>query len=233
MHFGHVHVSVQFMYTNGSSRCIQGKSYSITRWAVRGSGHARVLLLCSTLSNGEEVTVSGIRHSHDTNAGISMILRGILLHKHTQHGKAFQQQCLVRHLYRRSGARTSWTTWRNTLVRIFAAEGSYQRSRRAWLLVARYRSMSTRRIEDREATRKRTKGKVSTRDLLSITLQSPERACRKMYSPLPLRICFNADLYPKVYFPDFTTRARREAMDSVDFAALDFLVGAIADDDRS
>ena len=29
--------------------------------------------------------------------------------------------------------------------------------------------------------------------------------------------------------PDLTTRARREAMDSEDFAALDFLVGAIAD----
>ena len=28
-----------------------------------------------------------------------------------------------------------------------------------------------------------------------------------------------------------TTRARREAMDSEDFAALDFLVGAIADDE--
>ena len=30
------------------------------------------------------------------------------------------------------------------------------------------------------------------------------------------------------YLPDLTTRARREAMDSEDFAALDFLVGAIA-----
>ena len=29
--------------------------------------------------------------------------------------------------------------------------------------------------------------------------------------------------------PDLTTRARREAMDSEDFAALDFLVGAIAE----
>jgi len=42
--------------------------------------------------------------------------------------------------------------------------------------------------------------------------------------PLPLRICFNADLYPRVYFPDLTTSARRAAMDSVDFAAFDFLV---------
>ena len=30
--------------------------------------------------------------------------------------------------------------------------------------------------------------------------------------------------------PDLTTRAKREAMDSEDFAALDFLVGAIADE---
>ena len=32
--------------------------------------------------------------------------------------------------------------------------------------------------------------------------------------------------------PDLTTSARRDAMDSVDLAALDFLVGAIADDER-
>ncbi len=47
--------------------------------------------------------------------------------------------------------------------------------------------------------------------------------------PLPERICLRADLYPREYLPDLTTRARREAMDSEDFAALDFLVGAIAD----
>lgn len=68
---------------------------------------------------------------------------------------------------------------------------------------------------------------VSTRDLLSLTLQSPERVGRKD-EPLPLRICLRADLYPRVYLPDLTTRARRDAMDSEDFAALDFLVGAIA-----
>lgn len=48
-----------------------------------------------------------------------------------------------------------------------------------------------------------------------------------MCLPLPLRICFKADLYPRVYLPDLTTSARRAAMDSVDFAAFDFLVGAI------
>lgn len=46
--------------------------------------------------------------------------------------------------------------------------------------------------------------------------------------PLPLRICLRADLYPRVYLPDFTTRASLAAIDSVDLAALDFLVGAIA-----
>jgi hypothetical protein len=45
--------------------------------------------------------------------------------------------------------------------------------------------------------------------------------------PFPDRICFKADLYPNVYFPDLTTSANRAAIDSVDFAALDFLVGAI------
>jgi hypothetical protein len=35
-------------------------------------------------------------------------------------------------------------------------------------------------------------------------------------------------LYPSVYFPDFTTSARRAAIDSVDLAAFDFFVGAIA-----
>lgn len=44
--------------------------------------------------------------------------------------------------------------------------------------------------------------------------------------PLPFLICFKALLYPSVYFPDLTTSARRAAMDSVDFACLDFL-GAI------
>ena len=34
-------------------------------------------------------------------------------------------------------------------------------------------------------------------------------------------------MYPREYFPDLTTRARREEMDSEDLAALDFLVGAI------
>ena len=48
-------------------------------------------------------------------------------------------------------------------------------------------------------------------------------------APLPERICLRADLYPREYLPDLTTRARREAMDSEDFAALDFFVGAIAD----
>jgi hypothetical protein len=36
-----------------------------------------------------------------------------------------------------------------------------------------------------------------------------------------------ADLYPRVYFPDLTTSARRDEMDSLDLVALDFLVGAI------
>ena len=56
------------------------------------------------------------------------------------------------------------------------------------------------------------------------------KGCSELYSPLPLRICFKADLYPKEYLPDLTTRARREAIDSVDFAALDFLVGAITNE---
>ena len=46
-------------------------------------------------------------------------------------------------------------------------------------------------------------------------------------SPLPLRICLSADLYPREYFPDFTTRASLAEIDSVDLAALDFFVGAI------
>jgi hypothetical protein len=35
-------------------------------------------------------------------------------------------------------------------------------------------------------------------------------------------------LYPRVYFPDLTTRASLAEMDSVDLVAFDFLVGAIA-----
>ena len=34
-------------------------------------------------------------------------------------------------------------------------------------------------------------------------------------------------MYPREYFPDLTTRARREEMDSEDLAAFDFLVGAM------
>ena len=49
-------------------------------------------------------------------------------------------------------------------------------------------------------------------------------------SPLPLRICFSADLCPRVYLPDLTTSASLAAMDSVDLVALDFFVGAIAAD---
>jgi len=56
----------------------------------------------------------------------------------------------------------------------------------------------------------------------------PWMKATKFYSPLPLRICLRADLYPRVYFPDLTTSASLAAMDSVDLAALDFLVGAIA-----
>ena len=44
---------------------------------------------------------------------------------------------------------------------------------------------------------------------------------------MPFRICFRADLYPREYFPDLTTRARREEMDSEDLVAFDFLVGAM------
>ena len=40
-------------------------------------------------------------------------------------------------------------------------------------------------------------------------------------------MCFNADLYPSVYFPDFTTRANRDAMDSEDLEAFDFFEGAM------
>lgn len=47
-------------------------------------------------------------------------------------------------------------------------------------------------------------------------------------SPLPLRICLRADLYPREYLPDLTTSARRDAIDSVDLVALDFLEGAMA-----
>ena len=35
-------------------------------------------------------------------------------------------------------------------------------------------------------------------------------------------------MYPRVYFPDLTTRASLAEIDSVDLAALDFLVGAMA-----
>ena len=55
-----------------------------------------------------------------------------------------------------------------------------------------------------------------------------ERGKERCTAPLPFRICFRADLYPREYFPDLTTRARREDMDSEDLAAFDFLVGAMA-----
>jgi hypothetical protein len=51
-------------------------------------------------------------------------------------------------------------------------------------------------------------------------------------SPLLLRICFNALLYPSVYLPDLTTSARRAAIDSVDLADFDFLVGAIGANEK-
>ena len=65
-------------------------------------------------------------------------------------------------------------------------------------------------------------------NLLSLKLQSPRDEFDEKCSPLPLRICFRADLYPRVYFPDLTTRASLAEIDSVDLAALDFLVGAMA-----
>ena len=34
-------------------------------------------------------------------------------------------------------------------------------------------------------------------------------------------------MYPREYFPDLTTRVRREEIDSEDLAALDFFVGAM------
>jgi hypothetical protein len=64
------------------------------------------------------------------------------------------------------------------------------------------------------------------KDLLSFRLQSHADGNLEDL-PLPLRICLRADLKPKLYLPDLTTRARRAAIDSVDFAALDFFVGAI------
>lgn len=73
----------------------------------------------------------------------------------------------------------------------------------------------------------KTKKYVSTEDLLGITLQSPGCNAWGKCLPLPLRICLSADLYPSVYLPDLTTSARRAAMDSVDFAAFDFFVGAM------
>ena len=57
-----------------------------------------------------------------------------------------------------------------------------------------------------------------------------ERGKEKCTAPLPFRICFRADLYPRKYFPDLTTRARREEMDSDDLVAFDFLVGAMVVD---
>ena len=65
-------------------------------------------------------------------------------------------------------------------------------------------------------------------NLLSLKLQSPRDEFDKKCSPLPFRICFRADLYPRVYFPDLTTRASLAAIDSLDLAAFDFFVGAIA-----
>ena len=52
----------------------------------------------------------------------------------------------------------------------------------------------------------------------------PGESCIERCSPLQLRICFKADLYPRVYLPDLTTSVRRAPMDSVDYAAFDFLV---------
>ena len=65
-------------------------------------------------------------------------------------------------------------------------------------------------------------------NLLSLKLQSPRDEFFKKSSPLPLRICFRADLYPREYFPDLTTSASLAEIDSADLAALDFFVGAMA-----
>jgi hypothetical protein len=72
-----------------------------------------------------------------------------------------------------------------------------------------------------------TKKSVQGGNLLSLKLQSPRDEFEKKCSPLPFRICFRADLYPRVYFPDLTTRASLAEIDSVDLVALDFFVGAM------
>jgi hypothetical protein len=51
--------------------------------------------------------------------------------------------------------------------------------------------------------------------------KSQPKGPSQLSAPVPRR-------KPRLYLPDLTTRARRAAIDSVDFAALDFFVGAIA-----
>jgi hypothetical protein len=65
---------------------------------------------------------------------------------------------------------------------------------------------------------------MSVQRTFSASRSSPKGQMLEDCLPLPLRICFSADLYPSVYFPDLTTSARRAAMDSVDLAAFDFFV---------
>ena len=69
---------------------------------------------------------------------------------------------------------------------------------------------------------------ISPRETFSASSSSPrETSFFEKCSPLPLRICFRADLYPRVYFPDLTTSASLAVIDSDDLAALDFFVGAM------
>ena len=68
----------------------------------------------------------------------------------------------------------------------------------------------------------------SVQGTFSASRSSPRgKEAGEITAPLPFRICLRADLYPREYFPDLTTRARREEMDSDDLVAFDFLVGAM------
>lgn len=69
-------------------------------------------------------------------------------------------------------------------------------------------------------------GYTVSQGTFSASRSSPRETSNEC-SPFPLRICLRADLYPRVYFPDFTTSASLAEMDSEDFAAFDFFVGAI------
>ena len=92
-------------------------------------------LLSSTLSNRQEITITGIGNGHHARQVVSEMrwTERSPRRQLTQLGTASRQRFPRPRSYQQNGEQRSWTTWHSTPAQTSSVGGSSRRSARAWL----------------------------------------------------------------------------------------------------